>query len=103
VGVLGGSPPRAIRLTISFAGSKKLHQPFLYASVFFFHFCKVACGTTSALHVVLNWLTFRFVGGFFFVPLPNYWSPSGCHIIVKVKFLALLSNLKEKKSGYVSN
>jgi hypothetical protein len=38
--------------------------------------------------------------GVFLVPLPNYLSPSGCHFIVKVKFLALLSDLKEKKSGY---
>jgi hypothetical protein len=69
------------------------------SSVFFFHFCKVACWATSALHAVLNWLRFRF----FLAPLPKYLSPSGCHIIVKVKFLALLSDLKEKKSGHVSN
>jgi hypothetical protein len=31
---------------------------------FFFHFCKVACRATFALHVVLNWLTLRFVGCF---------------------------------------
>jgi hypothetical protein len=52
---------------------------------------------------VLNWLTFRFFGSVFLAPLTNYLSPSGCPFIVKVKFLALLSNLKEKKSGYVSN
>jgi hypothetical protein len=32
-----------------------------------------------------------------------YLSPSGCHFIVKVKILACLSGLKEKKPGYVSN
>jgi hypothetical protein len=52
---------------------------------------------------VLNRLTFRFVGSVFLAPLAIYLFPSGCHFIVKVKFLSLLSNLKEKKSGYVSN
>jgi hypothetical protein len=41
--------------------------------------------------------------GGFSGPTPKLLSPSGYHIIVKVKILALLSNLKEKKSGYVSN
>lgn len=31
----------------------------------FFRFCKVACGATSALHVLFNWLTFRVVGNCF--------------------------------------
>ncbi len=72
------------------------HYP---VSSVFFHFCKIGCGATSALYVVLNWLTFRFVGSVFLAPLTNYLSPSGCRFIVKVKFLkflALLSNLRRK-------
>jgi hypothetical protein len=48
---------------------------------FFSHFCKVACGATFALDVVLNWLTLRFVGSFF-GPTPKLfiskWLPLYC-------------------------
>jgi hypothetical protein len=70
---------------------------------YFLFFCKVACGAPSALHVVLNSLTSRFVGSFFWPHSQTIYLQVACHIIVKVKFLALLSDLKEKKSGYVSN
>jgi hypothetical protein len=72
--------------------------------VFFFsYFRKVACGATSALHVVLNWLTFRFVGSFFWPHYQIIYLQVAATFISNVEFLALLSDLKEKKSGYVSN
>jgi hypothetical protein len=52
---------------------------------------------------VLNWLTFRFVGTLFLAPLPYYLSSSGCHFIVKVKFLALLSDLNDDESLPIIN
>jgi hypothetical protein len=72
-------------------------------SVFFFSFLQsslwgyicTACGAQLA-NTYICW-------EFFLAQLPNYLSPSGYHFIVKVKFLALLSDLKEKKSDYVSN
>jgi len=96
--------PCGIRLTVSFARSKRLQQPFLYASVFFFlHFCKVACRATSALHVVLNWLTFRFVGSFFFGPTPKLliskWLPHYREDEISGPSL----RFKGEKFGYVSN
>jgi hypothetical protein len=68
---------------------------------FFLHFCKVACGATSALHVVLNWLTFRFVGSFFFGTTPKLliskWLPHSCEGEISGP------SFRFKKSGYLSN
>jgi hypothetical protein len=50
---------------VHLVASKGFFPGLFQSSVFFSHLCKVACGATSALHVVLNWLTFRFVGSFF--------------------------------------
>jgi len=50
---------------VHLVASKAFFPGLFQSSVFFFHFCKVACWVTSALHVVLNWLTFRFVGSSF--------------------------------------
>jgi hypothetical protein len=70
---------------------------------FFFHFGKVACGATSALHVVLNWLKLRFVGNCFWPHSQIIYLQVAVTLFSKVKFLALLSDLKVKKSGYASN
>jgi hypothetical protein len=36
-------------------------------------------------------------------PLPNYLPSSGCHFIVKVKFLALLSDLNDDETLQIIN
>ncbi len=86
---------KSLRLKFQFQGSyKSIRYPHTFVklgakfpsvpeAVFFFHFDKVACGATSALHAVLNLLKLRFVGKCFLAPLPNNLSPSGSHFIFK--------------------